>query len=369
VRTRILGIVFLSIGLAANAQQNEPSQPEQQQSTASDPQAAAPQEGGDPAQQPQNPGLRRAPSTPNWNHNHEVYPNTVQQNDPGDPDIYQRNGDCSRRGSAVDKVTHAINPNDTNYGGLLSQWHQQLVHDLLLSAEFWCLMISFVAIITLLLYILWLLRQRDQRLRITVDIVHQLTNSRNFARFHNLRVIKIHNDLVERLNDQFERELREGGDNQRPIESATLPGVSVVPPTGSTDGGAREAESDVNEIGSAEQPSRIPSVAAANEFGIEGGTSFRPLGLVRKPILADAGENQPEQSDAEIALARANAAAATPSVVPQTAAQEEDLRVANRRLTAQVEALTQQRTSLRNQLNQRREATALGEIDHAGELK
>jgi hypothetical protein len=108
----------------------------------------------------------------------------------------------------------------------------QLVHDLLLSVEFWGLMCALVAILLLLLYILWLMRQRDQRLRITVDIVLQLTNSRNFARYHNLRVIKIHNDLVERLNDQYERELRENGDGPREIDSATLPALSFLAPSG-----------------------------------------------------------------------------------------------------------------------------------------
>jgi hypothetical protein len=75
-------------------------------------------------------------------------------------------------------------------------------------------MCALVAIILLLLYVLWLMRQRDQRLQVTVDIVLQLINSRNFARYHNLRVIKIHNDLVERLNDQYERELRANADGR-----------------------------------------------------------------------------------------------------------------------------------------------------------
>ena len=99
------------------------------------------------------------------------------------PTIGQKKCDVTTRPSAVESATHAVNPSDTNYGGLLSQWHQQLVHDLLLSVEFWGLMCALGAILLLLLYVLWLMRQRDQRLRVTVDIVLQLTNSRNFARF------------------------------------------------------------------------------------------------------------------------------------------------------------------------------------------
>jgi len=92
--------------------------------------------------------------------------------------------------------------------------------------RFWTLMCTLAALVFLLFYVLWLQRQREQRLQVTVDIVLQLINSRNFARFHNLRVIKIHNDLVGRLNDQYERELRENGDGPREIDGATLPTLS-----------------------------------------------------------------------------------------------------------------------------------------------
>ena len=47
-----------------------------------------------------------------------------------------------------------------------------------------------------------------------------------------MRVIKIHNELVERLNDQYERELRENGDAPREIDSATLPKLSFLTPSG-----------------------------------------------------------------------------------------------------------------------------------------
>ncbi|MGD0905285.1 MAG: hypothetical protein ABR924_20520 [Terracidiphilus sp.] len=186
----------------------------------------------------------------------------------------------------------------------------QLVHDLLLSVEFWGLMCALVAILLLLLYVLWLMRQRDQRLRVTVDIVLQLTNSRNFARFHNMRVIKIHNELVERLNDQYERELRENGDAPREIDSATLPKLSFLTLSGPSANSTSEQQTEAPGSEQSQEVSSIPSVAAASEFAIESGSQFKAAGFKRKSPVADNDSASTAQSDVDIALARANAAAA-----------------------------------------------------------
>jgi len=113
------------------------------------------------------------------------------------------------------------------------------------------------------LYVLWLQRQRDQRLQVTVDLVLQLTNSRNFARYHNLRVIKIHNELVERLNDQYERELRENADAPREISSATLPALSPLAPSGQPTDTTPEQQMEAPDSEQPQEVSSIPSLAAA----------------------------------------------------------------------------------------------------------
>jgi hypothetical protein len=234
-----------------------------------------------------------------------------------------------------------------------------------MSVEFWGLMCALAAIVGLLHYILWLLRQRDQRLRVTVDIVLQLTNSRNFARYHNLRVIKIHNELVERLNDQYERELRENGDAPREISSASLPPLSFLAPSGQSADTTSEQGTEVGDSGQSQEVSSIPSVAAASQYGIDGLTQFRVLGLAKKPQQGVDNSVAPTpQSDVDIALALANAAAGGES--PKAGADakgEESLEVKNRRLEAQVQALQQTKIAQRNQINQLRQASAAGVMD------
>jgi hypothetical protein len=371
VKHHTLGIIFIAATLAANAQQPQKVQPDDtqtQEGVAPNQQQipGAQQNGAQPAQQP-SPFDRRANPPVNWNHNHEVYPNTDQLPDNGDPTIGQKKCDVTTRPSAVESATHAVNPSDTNYGGLLSQWHQQLVHDLLLSIEFWGLMCALVAILLLLFYVLWLTHQRDQRLQVTVDIVLQLTNSRNFARYHNMRVIKIHNELVERLNEQYERELRENGAAPREISSATLPALSFLALAPSADS-TPEQQTEASDSEQTQEVSSIPSVAAASEFGIEGSSQFRPAGFKKKSPVVDSGGAPTAQSDVDIALARANAAAAGEQPVAGTDAKgDESLEVKNRRLEAQVQALQQHKVALRNQINQLRQASAVGESDNSGE--
>jgi hypothetical protein len=372
VKHRTLGIVFIAVTLTGNAQQPQkaqPDDPQTQEGVAPNQQQipGAQQDGADPSQQQPGPFDRRVNPPVNWNHNHEVYPNTVQQPDNGDPTIGKRNCDSAPRPSAVESATHAVNPNDTNYGGILARWHMQLVHDLLLSVEFWGLMCALIAILLLLLYVFWLMRQRDQRLAVTVDIVLQLTNSRNFARYHNLRVIKIHNNLVERINDQYERELRENGDGPREIDSATLPALSFLAPSGQVADSTPEQQTEASDSDRSQEVSSIPSVAAASEFGIEGNSQFRPAGFKKKSPIVDNGGAPTAQSDVDIALARANAAAAAEQPVAGTDAKgDESLEVKNRRLEAQVQALQQHKVALRNQINQLRQASAVAGSDNSG---
>jgi hypothetical protein len=375
MKHRTLGIAFIAFTLAGNAQQSQQVQPDdpQSQEGVAPNQAFIPgahQDGSAPAQQQTGQFERRVSPAPNWNHNHEVYPNTDQLPDNGDPSIGKRNCDSVARPSAVESATHAINPNDINYGGLLSQWHQQLVHDTLLNIEFWTLMCTLAALVFLLFYVLWLKRQREQRLQVTVDIVLQLINSRNFARFHNLRVIKIHNDLVGRLNDQYERELRENGDAPSVIDGATLPPSSLAAPSGLT---ADSAPGQQSQASGNEQPTevrRIPSVAAATEYGIESASLFKPGGFKKKNPVVDNDGVSTAQSDVDIALARANAAASGEQPTAGADAKgEESLEVKNRRLEAQVQALQQYKVSARNQINQLRQANAVGGSDSAGDTQ
>jgi hypothetical protein len=231
-------------------------------------------------------------------------------------------------------------------------------------------MCALVAILLLLFYVLWLQRQRDQRLQVTVDLVLQLTNSRNFARYHNLRVIKIHNELVERLNDQYERELRENADAPREISSATLPALSPLAPSGQPTDTTPEQQMEAPDSEQPQEVSSIPSLAAASQYDIDGVTQFKALGVARKPQGVDSADAPTAQSDVDIALALANAAASGAKPTASTDAKgEESLEVKNRRLEAQVQALQQYKVSARTQINQLRQANAVGVMDETGETK
>ena len=106
VKHRTLGIIFIAATLAGNAQQPQKAQPDdpQSQDGVAPNQAFIPgaQQGGAGSSQQQPGPFERRPTPPvNWNHNHEVYPNTDQLPDNGDSDDWAeevRRYDTSERG-------------------------------------------------------------------------------------------------------------------------------------------------------------------------------------------------------------------------------------------------------------------------------
>ena len=92
MKHRTLGIVFIAVTLTGNAQQSQkaqPDDPQTQEGVAPNQQQipGAQQDGAGPSQQQTGQFERRVSPPPNWNHNHEVYPNTEQLPDNGDPTI------------------------------------------------------------------------------------------------------------------------------------------------------------------------------------------------------------------------------------------------------------------------------------------
>ena len=147
-----------------------------------------------------------------------------------------------------------------------------------------------------------------------------------------------------------------------------MPKLSFLALSGQSADSISEQQTEASGSEQSQEVSSIPSVAAASEFGIEGNSQFRPAGFKKKSPVVDNGGAPTAQSDVDIALARANAAVAGEQpAAGKDAKGEESLEVKNRRLEAQVQALQQQRTSLRNQLNQHRQASAVGGSDNSGE--
>jgi hypothetical protein len=111
-------------------------------------------------------------------------------------------------------------------------------------------------------------------------------------------------------------------------------------------------------------------VAAASQFGIESASSFKPRGFTKKNSAVDSDGAPTPKSDVDIALARANAAAAGEQPAAAIDAKnEESLEVKNRRLEAQVQALQQYKKQARDQINQLRQANAVAGNGNSGDFQ
>jgi hypothetical protein len=354
MKSHLLALVlfgFVSLGLSqqthpdAAGQQVLAQQQQQPDESNQEVQPEAPVEPV-PQQIQQTPPQFHGPYRKDWGHGHEVWPGTVQQAGTdesvcGDSRTYSRD-----HKAGLDGVAKSVSPNDVNYGGLLALWRLQLVHDTILKSEYWGVVCEGIAITFLLLYIFWMRNQRAERFRMTVDIVHQLLNSRAFARFHANRVIRIHNELVRKLNDEHESKLRSGGSDEFDIAPQQLAIPRAFEITGQEDsieGDQIRPLSEVHHSGNSYKGSTIPLVAAG-EFSVDSE-------LVTP--FAGRGTNSVEE-----VLARANAAAAAVDLANSEPVVGEDKDAVIRRLEAQVEAKDQRIRALRNNLNRNRQNEA-----------
>jgi hypothetical protein len=131
-----------------------------------------------------------------------------------------------------------------------------------------------------------------------------------------------------------------------------------------------EQRTEASESEQSEEVSNIPAVAAASQFGIESASSFKPRGFTKKNSTVDSDGAPTPQSDVDIALARANAAAAGEQPAAAIDAKnEESLEVKNRRLEAQVQALQQYKKQARDQINQLRQANAVAGNGNSGDFQ
>jgi hypothetical protein len=311
-----------------------------------------------------------------FNHCHEVWPGTVQSPETPDPVPEQtKNSPTNRHVSGVSSALSRINPNDVNYGGLLSEWNLHIVDETILEVEFWSSILFGSALVIALAYISWLHRQRDDRYRITVDIIMQLLNSRDYALFHNLRVIKKHNDLVARLNEEFDNR-----DSSSAEQTATKPPVEEVPDTP-----LLEPNSTITH----QQEEDLPPTES-DQLSVDVLTGTLPVEVSRKYGV---GEYVPgnfgngasvssvdEEAEANLALNHANATA-TQAVqqsnqstgnagqVDEVAALKKRLAEADRKAgasEAKLSATRKQNKELRERLNLEREVAASGEEVEVG---
>jgi hypothetical protein len=359
MKTHLLAVVLFGFVSTVHSQQSSPAnaaQPvvtqEQQQSDEANSEAQT----ASPAEQiPQQVPPQAVPShglyRRDWSHGHEVWPGTIQQTGTDESPCGDSRTFTRDRKAGIDGVAKSINPNDVNYGGLLALWRLQLVHDTILKVDYWGVVVEGIAITFLLLYIFWMRNQRAERFRMTVDIVHQLLNSRAFARFHANRVIRIHNELVRKLNDKHESKLRAGGSDELDIAPQQLAIPRAFEITGQEDSTAGDQIKPLLEVHQSANPYRgsvIPLVAAG-EFSVDSELAS-PFG--------GRGANSVEE-----VLAKANAAASAVDLANTEPVAGEDKDAVIRRLEAQVESKDQKIRALRNNLNRNRQNEAGADAD------
>ena len=104
--------------------------------------------------------------------------------------------------SGVAAALSKINAQDKDYGAVVEQGRMALFEQTVEDFYWWSCIVLTLLLMMSVLYIVWLWRQRDLRLRIAGDIVAQLYNSHVAARGRAMESIEKHNLLVRRYNAQ-----------------------------------------------------------------------------------------------------------------------------------------------------------------------
>jgi hypothetical protein len=108
----------------------------------------------------------------------------------------------SQQQSGVATALQKINPQDKDYGVVIEQGRIAAFEETLDNFYWRSCMVLTVLLMLATMYIVWLWRERELRLRISADIVAQLYNSHVAARAKAIETIEKHNQLVRRYNAQ-----------------------------------------------------------------------------------------------------------------------------------------------------------------------
>ena len=100
-----------------------------------------------------------------------------------------------------------INPDDINYGGLLSLWHLAMVQETFENWLWWLQTVTFAGLLLSLGYNYFLVDQRDKRLMISADVLALVWNAYVHSRSKAIGMIKQYNEIVEKHNREYEASL------------------------------------------------------------------------------------------------------------------------------------------------------------------
>jgi hypothetical protein len=105
--------------------------------------------------------------------------------------------------SGVARALQKVNPQDKDYGAAIEQGRIAALEQTVEDFYWWYCVVSTGVIFLLVMYVVWLWKEREMRLKVSADIVSQLYNSYVTARAKALGAIQAHNDLAKRYNTKL----------------------------------------------------------------------------------------------------------------------------------------------------------------------
>jgi hypothetical protein len=102
--------------------------------------------------------------------------------------------------NGVATTLQKVNPQDKDYGAVIEQGRIALLEQTFEDFYWWYCVVSTAVLFLLVMYVMWLWKEREMRLKVSADIVSQLYNSYVTARAKALDAIEAHNNLAKRYN-------------------------------------------------------------------------------------------------------------------------------------------------------------------------
>jgi hypothetical protein len=100
----------------------------------------------------------------------------------------------------VETTLAGVNPRNTDYGILVTDWRKEIFENTLRQFYFWSLLPLTLMFGASLMANGWFMRERERRLTISADLIAQLYNAYVTSRARAFEVIGKHNRLVEKYN-------------------------------------------------------------------------------------------------------------------------------------------------------------------------
>jgi hypothetical protein len=105
--------------------------------------------------------------------------------------------------NGVAATLRKVNPQDKDYGAVIEQVRIAVLEQTVEDFYWWYCVVATGILFLLVMYVMWLWKEREMRLKVSADIVSQLYNSYVGARAKALDAIEAHNNLAKRYNTKL----------------------------------------------------------------------------------------------------------------------------------------------------------------------